>query len=258
MAKRKTAKKKTKKSVKKKSKRTVAKRKPARAVRKKTAVKKTAKRGAKKPVKAKRTAAKTRASKPVRPRSAPPKGVPTPPRLPVVPPPQVYPTAPPLELPRSPMTPVSTQTGDLPSFGESLDDGEDSDSIRKTFLSEKQLREFKQLLLDKRAEIASSVQHLTNEALNRQRDGGGDHSNMPIHMADLGSDNWEQEFTLGLAENERSTLREIDEALERIETKTFGICMATHQPIGLARLQAQPWTKYSIEYARQRDEGRIR
>ena len=80
---------------------------------------------------------------------------------------------------------------------------------------------------------------------------------MPIHMADLGSDTWEQELTLGLIENERGLLREIDEALDRIEDKTYGICLATNRPISKSRLRAQPWAKYCIAYARKRELGLV-
>ena len=79
---------------------------------------------------------------------------------------------------------------------------------------------------------------------------------MPIHMADLGTDNWEQEFTLGLIANERDRIRDIDEALARIENKTYGICIATRKRISRARLRAKPWAKYCIEYARALEEGR--
>lgn len=80
---------------------------------------------------------------------------------------------------------------------------------------------------------------------------------MPIHMADLGSDNWEQEFTLGLIANERNCVQEIDEALLRIRNKTYGVCLAMRKRITVARLRAKPWAKYCIDYARLRDEGRV-
>jgi len=128
----------------------------------------------------------------------------------------------------------------------------------KTYLTAKQLREFKALLEQKRAQLCGDVQRLTSEALRKGSDGGGDdHSFMPIHMADVGSDNWEQEFALGLIANEESLVRDIDEALARIEDKTYGMCLATQKPISVARLQAKPWAKYGIEYARMRDEGRL-
>lgn len=126
----------------------------------------------------------------------------------------------------------------------------------KTYLSNKELREFKALLLAKRAELAGDVENLTSQALNRKSSGVSDQSSMPIHMADLGSDTWEQDFTLGLIANEQAVVREIDEALVRIEDRTYGICVATDKPISKERLLAKPWAKYCIEYARLREEGR--
>ena len=70
-------------------------------------------------------------------------------------------------------------------------------------------------------------------------------------MADIGSDNWEQEFTLDLLTAERDLVREIDGALERINNGTYGICLGTNKPINRSRLKAKPWAKYCIEYARE-------
>ena len=128
---------------------------------------------------------------------------------------------------------------------------------RKTRLSTEELEEFRQMLLDKRRELVGDVNHLEDEAIRASGHGGGGPSAMPIHMADLGSDTWEQELTLGLIANERGLLREIDEALERIDNKTYGICLATGKVITKARLRAQPWAKFCIEYARKRELGLI-
>ena len=126
----------------------------------------------------------------------------------------------------------------------------------KTYLNAKQLREFKTILLNKRDELTGDVERLTSEALKGNGQGHGDQSTMPIHMADLGSDTWEQDFTIGLIANEQRIVREIDDALERIEDKTYGMCLATDEQISLARLHAKPWAKYCIEYERAREEGR--
>ncbi len=128
--------------------------------------------------------------------------------------------------------------------------------LPKTRLTDKQLREFREMLLKRRVEIVGDVELLTDEALNRKQGPGASQSSMPIHMADLGTDAWEQEFTLGLIASEASRVREIDDALERIEARTYGVCLATHGKISLSRLRAKPWAKYCIEYARLRDEGR--
>ena len=118
------------------------------------------------------------------------------------------------------------------------------------------VKHFKQMLLEKRMEILRNVTEIEDEALKKSRlDASGDLSSMPIHMADLGTDNYEQEFALGLMDGERKLLREIDFALERINNGTYGICTETGQPIAKARLEAQPWARYCIEYARKLENG---
>jgi RNA polymerase-binding protein DksA len=126
-------------------------------------------------------------------------------------------------------------------------------------LTREDLEYFRGLLLQKRAEILGDVSTLRDEALQRnRRDATGDLSSMPIHMADLGTDNYEMEVTLGLIESERAILTEIDEALERVKNRTYGLCLGTGKPIGKARLRAKPWAKYSYEYALAQERGRQR
>ncbi|MEE9294817.1 MAG: TraR/DksA family transcriptional regulator [Phycisphaerae bacterium] len=129
--------------------------------------------------------------------------------------------------------------------------------VPKTKLTKKQLREFEGKLLEKRRELVGDMENLTNEALSGN-EASGNRSSAPFHMADVGSDNWEQEFTIGLIENERLLVREVDGALQRIEDRTYGVCLATHRPIDVARLRAKPWAKYCIEYARLRELRRVR
>jgi len=113
------------------------------------------------------------------------------------------------------------------------------------------------MLLAKRAELLGDVTNMENEALGKNRsDAAGDLSQMPIHMADIGTDNYEQEFTLGLVASEREMLKEIDAALARIDDKTYGICLGTHKPISRARLLAKPWAQYCIEYTRSHESDR--
>lgn len=119
-------------------------------------------------------------------------------------------------------------------------------------------KHFRNLLLEKRREILRNVTEFEDEALKKSRlDATGDLSCMPIHMADLGTDNYEQEFALGLLDSERKLLREIDNALGRIEKKTYGICEGTGKPIPKARLEAQPWARYCVEYARMLEQGLV-
>jgi RNA polymerase-binding protein DksA len=123
-------------------------------------------------------------------------------------------------------------------------------------LSTEELKYFKAILLRKRRDILGDVVEMHDEALKRSRmDASGDLSAMPIHMADIGSDNYCQEIALGLMDGERKLLKKIDEALERIENGTYGICQGTGKTIKKARLKAKPWARYSVEYATKIENG---
>ena len=114
------------------------------------------------------------------------------------------------------------------------------------------------MLLTKRREIVGDVNEIHGEALKKSRlDASGDLSSMPIHMADLGTDNYEQEFALGLMDSERKMLHEIDDALRRIVDGTYGICEGTNKTIKKARLEAKPWARYCVEYARMIEQGLV-
>jgi DnaK suppressor protein len=129
---------------------------------------------------------------------------------------------------------------------------------KKRSMSAAEAKHFRELLLQKRREILKNVTEFEDEALRKSRlDATGDLSCMPIHMADLGTDNYEQEFALGLMDSERKLLQEIDLALGRIEKKTYGICLGTGKPIPKARLEARPWARYCVEYARMLEQGLV-
>lgn len=129
--------------------------------------------------------------------------------------------------------------------------------MAKSNLSQAELEEFRDILLIKRAQIVGDIATLNKLQKNRQ-ESSGDLSSVPFHPADAGSDNFEQEFTLGLMGNEQGLLREIEEALDRISKGTYGVCVATNKPITKARLQAKPWAKHCIEYARAMEKGQVR
>ena len=113
------------------------------------------------------------------------------------------------------------------------------------------LDNFREMLLALRTRLSGNVSHLAEEALRaRGGEASGSLSNAPLHMADLGTDNFEQEFTLDLLQNQEQALQEIDEALERIEKGTFGRCEECNSVIPKARLQALPYTRYCVACAR--------
>jgi RNA polymerase-binding transcription factor DksA len=122
----------------------------------------------------------------------------------------------------------------------------------KTKLAKKDLDEYQVLLLQKRAQLLGLLHGIENEAL---RSNGGNLSNMPLHMADVGTDTFDQDLALGMAETERKLLEEIFAALQRIKDKTYGVCMMTGKQIPKARLQAKPWARYTIDAARKVESG---
>ena len=72
---------------------------------------------------------------------------------------------------------------------------------------------------------------------------------MPIHMADIGSDNFEQEFTLSLMEHEGTALEQIEAALERVEAGVYGVCTECEAKIPKTRLQVLPHTPHCVKCA---------
>lgn len=125
-------------------------------------------------------------------------------------------------------------------------------------LKPEKIEYFKQLLLEKRSQLVGDVDRMGGGALDSNRqESSGDLSNMPIHMADIGTDNYEQEFTLDLIESERKLLREIDRALIKIREGNYGICEGTGEPITQARLEAKPEARYCVEYARKIEQGQV-
>jgi RNA polymerase-binding transcription factor DksA len=67
-----------------------------------------------------------------------------------------------------------------------------------------------------------------------------------LHMADSGTDNFDRDFALSLLSSDQDAIYEIEEALKRIEKNTYGICELTNKPIPRARLEAIPWTRFTV------------
>lgn len=111
-----------------------------------------------------------------------------------------------------------------------------------------ELKKYKELLLKERDEIGGELSHITKEALNKsQRDASGDLSGYSYHMADMASDNYERDFSLGRASDEQKILYYIDEALKRIEDGTYGGCLQCGKAIPKRRLIAVPHAELCIE-----------
>lgn len=110
-------------------------------------------------------------------------------------------------------------------------------------MAKKELERFKKILLKKKEAILSEIQHIEKNALNKsQRDASGDLSAYTFHMADVATDSFDREFSLGIATNvQQKMLYAIDEALKRIDDKTYGNCVECEKPISKSRLLAIPY-----------------
>ncbi len=112
------------------------------------------------------------------------------------------------------------------------------------------LKAFKDRLLALRARLRGDVSQMAEATLKKNRtESNGDLSSMPIHMADIGSDNFEQEFTLSLMENDEGTLGLIESSLERIEEGTYGQCEECGVKIPKSRLNAIPYATLCVRCA---------
>lgn len=105
-----------------------------------------------------------------------------------------------------------------------------------------------------KAEWQKYYQHLVDlrDQLRRQMDGLAQESaqemaGYSLHMADSGTDNFDRDFALSLLSSDQDAIYEIEEALKRIEKKTYGVCELTGKQIPKARLEAIPWTRFTVE-----------
>ena len=119
-----------------------------------------------------------------------------------------------------------------------------------------ELKVFREQLLSLRARLRGDVSAMADAALKKTRsEATGDLSSMPIHMADIGSDNFEQEFTLSLMETEEGTLDAIEVALEKVEDGVYGQCDECGGAISKMRLNAIPYTPLCIKCAQKLEQG---
>jgi len=143
--------------------------------------------------------------------------------------------------------------------GSELEAAQDG-SIRKTagntLMKSAETKAFKATLQAMRARLRGDVTTMADAALRKTRsESSGDLSSMPIHMADIGSDAYEQEFTLTLMATEEDTLDLVEQALERIRTRRFGTCEECGGVIAKKRLEAIPFAPTCIRCAEKLENG---
>jgi len=95
-------------------------------------------------------------------------------------------------------------------------------------------------LLELRERLVQQMSGLAKESAEEM-------SNYSLHMADSGTDNFDRDFALSLLSSDQDAIYEIEEALKRIEKGTYGVCELTGNQIPVTRLEAIPWTRFTVE-----------
>ncbi|MDZ7695291.1 MAG: molecular chaperone DnaK [Balneolaceae bacterium] len=112
--------------------------------------------------------------------------------------------------------------------------------------SDEELEYFREIIIKKRDEAEQELESLQN-SLRESMENASDESAYSFHMADAGTDAQEREKTYMLYNRTRKFIRYLDDALKRIDNKTYGVCKVTGKKISKGRLEAVPHTQLSIE-----------
>lgn len=123
---------------------------------------------------------------------------------------------------------------------------DNNDNERVSPYSDEELDYFKQIILKKREESENELNTLQN-LLRESMENSSDESAYSFHMADAGTDAQEREKTYMLFNRTKKFIRYLDDALKRIDNKTYGVCKVTGKKIAKGRLEAVPHTQLSIE-----------
>ena len=127
-------------------------------------------------------------------------------------------------------------------------------SIKRKPMPKSELRKYRQLLLIERQKVGGDLSNIAKNTLNKSaRDASGDLSGYSYHMADMASDDYERDFSLGRATDEQNALYRIDEAMKRIEDGTYGSCMQCGKAIPKKRLIAIPHTEMCIDCQKKKE-----
>jgi RNA polymerase-binding transcription factor DksA len=123
-------------------------------------------------------------------------------------------------------------------------------------MTKKELNDFRRQLTDLGKRLNGEWTELERAALRGTGgEASGNLSNAPLHLADLGSDTFEQELSLSLLENENQQLAEVVAAVRRIDEGTFGRCEDCSKQISMERLKAVPYARLCIDCARAAEQA---
>jgi len=109
-------------------------------------------------------------------------------------------------------------------------------------------RKYYRLLIDLRNHVNALIAARKPGVLGATpAESSGDITKVHTHMADSATESFDRDFALSLVANEQEALTEIEDALQRIYNGSYGICEITGKPISTERLEAVPFTRYSVE-----------
>jgi len=115
-------------------------------------------------------------------------------------------------------------------------------------MHKKELEYYKKKLLEERNKLLSDVRKLEKISLHETtQEGSGDLSRHVTHPADVATDNYEQEKNLGFMDNRELLLEEVENALKKIEDKTYGKCERCNKPIASRRLKIEPYARLCMD-----------
>ncbi|PIQ88292.1 MAG: hypothetical protein COV72_09265 [Candidatus Omnitrophica bacterium CG11_big_fil_rev_8_21_14_0_20_42_13] len=125
----------------------------------------------------------------------------------------------------------------------------------KKKINKKELKFFKDLLLEKKDMILEGIAHVSEDTLKKsQKEAAGDISAYTYHMADVATDTYDREFSLGMGSSERQMLYEVNDALKKIEEATYGVCEDCANIIGKTRLKAMPQARLCLKCQQKTEE----
>ena len=122
-------------------------------------------------------------------------------------------------------------------------------------LTKKDAKIFTELIIKKKEEVLDSIKHVSDDTLKKsQRDAAGDISSYTLHMADVASDTYDREFSLGIASGERKLLYELEDALKKIDDGEYGTCELCKKSISKTRLKALPYARLCLSCQRAQEK----
>jgi len=127
--------------------------------------------------------------------------------------------------------------------------------LKKKKMLKADLAAFKKLILKKKEDIIDHIREISEETVKKsQKDASGDISSYTYHMADVATDNYDREFSMGRVSEDREFLFELDDALKRIEDGSFGICEDCGALVSKTRLKAVPSARLCIKCQEKKDK----